>query len=74
MAHAGYKLNYSCTGNHNTCTEGFSSAHPGGGFFGFCDGSVRFISDDISFDLVGNNLACYCYAAAEQPRLLDDRC
>ena len=59
MGHAGFKLNYTCTGNHNTCTEGFSSAHSGGGFFGFCDGSVRFISDDISFDMVGNNLACY---------------
>jgi prepilin-type N-terminal cleavage/methylation domain-containing protein len=44
------KLNYACTGNHNTCTEGFSSAHTGGGFFAFCDGSVHFITDDISFD------------------------
>ena len=59
MAHVGYKLNYSCTGNHNTCTEGFSSAHAGGGYFGFCDGSVRFINDDINFDMIGNNLACY---------------
>jgi prepilin-type N-terminal cleavage/methylation domain-containing protein len=44
------KLNYACTGNHNTCTEGFSSSHSGGGFFAFCDGSVHFINDDISFD------------------------
>jgi prepilin-type N-terminal cleavage/methylation domain-containing protein len=59
LAHAGYKLNYSCTGNHNTCTESFSSPHSGGAFFAFCDASVRFINDDVSFDLVGNNLACY---------------
>ena len=59
MAHAGYKLNFSCTGNHNTCTEGFSSAHPGGGYFGFCDGSVRFISDEVNSDMIGNNLACF---------------
>jgi prepilin-type N-terminal cleavage/methylation domain-containing protein/prepilin-type processing-associated H-X9-DG protein len=59
MAHAGYKLNYACTGNHNTCTEGFSSAHPGGAYFGFCDGSVRFINDDINFDMIGNSLSCY---------------
>lgn len=58
MAHAGYPLNYACTGNHNTCTEGFSSAHPGGAFFAFCDASVRFISDDINFDLIGNKLDC----------------
>ena len=48
-AHSYYKLNYGCTGNHNTCMESFSSAHPGGGFFSFCDGSVRFVSDDINF-------------------------
>jgi prepilin-type N-terminal cleavage/methylation domain-containing protein len=48
------KLNYGCTNDHNTCTEGFSSFHPGGGFFAFCDGSVHFINDDIEFDgLVG---------------------
>jgi prepilin-type N-terminal cleavage/methylation domain-containing protein len=44
------KLNFGCTSDHNTCTEGFSSSHPGGGYFAFCDGSVHFISDDISFD------------------------
>lgn len=59
LAHAGFKLNHPTTGNHNTCTEGFSSAHTGGGYFAFCDASVRFINDDVSFDLVGNNLACY---------------
>lgn len=58
MGHVGYPLNYACTGNHNTCTEAFSSAHPGGAFFAFCDASVRFITDEVSFDLVGNSVAC----------------
>jgi prepilin-type N-terminal cleavage/methylation domain-containing protein len=48
------KLNFQCTNDHNTCTEGFSSSHPGGAYFAFCDASVHFINDDISYDdLVG---------------------
>ena len=35
--------------NSETCAEGFSSAHNGGGFFGFMDGHVAFISDDVEF-------------------------
>jgi len=46
------KLNYFQTGASNTCTEGFSSSHPGGGFFAFCDGSVHWINDDIQFDVL----------------------
>ena len=56
LGHTRDKPNGACTGKHadvdgdNMCTEGFSSAHPGGLFFAFCDASVRFISDDIGFD------------------------
>ena len=48
------KFNHPETGDHNTCTEGLSSKHPGGGNFAFCDGSVTFISDDIEYDDAGN--------------------
>jgi prepilin-type N-terminal cleavage/methylation domain-containing protein len=59
LAHTFFKLNHPITGNHDTCTESFSSAHSGGGFFVFCDGSVRFITDDISSDTIGNSLDCF---------------
>jgi prepilin-type N-terminal cleavage/methylation domain-containing protein/prepilin-type processing-associated H-X9-DG protein len=53
-----YPLNYPFTGAYNTCTEGFSAPHTGGAFFAFCDGSVRFIDDDINFELANNSPTC----------------
>jgi hypothetical protein len=44
------KINHPLTGRHNTCTEGFSSKHPGGAHFAYSDASVHFINDDIDFN------------------------
>jgi prepilin-type N-terminal cleavage/methylation domain-containing protein/prepilin-type processing-associated H-X9-DG protein len=54
MGRVSLKLNHPETGDHDTCTEGFSSKHPGGGNFAFCDGSVTFISDDIEYEDADN--------------------
>jgi len=42
-------------GVSRSCSEGFSSAHEGGGFFCFMDGHVAFISNDISYANGGIN-------------------
>jgi hypothetical protein len=58
LAHAVNPLNHPHTLYYDTCTEGFASAHPGGGFFGFCDGSVHFITEDVSSNNIQNNPKC----------------
>jgi prepilin-type processing-associated H-X9-DG protein len=59
LAHSYFKLNEPATGDHDTCVESFSSAHPGGAFFAFCDGSVSFISDDVDFNNITNDKDCW---------------
>jgi len=58
VAHVAFTVNYPYTQAYDTCNESFSSAHKGGAYFAFCDGSVRFVSDDIQSDLGPASKTC----------------
>lgn len=59
LGRASLKINHPTTGSHNSCTEGFSSAHPSGAHFAMCDGSVRWVDEGIGFSNGGHRIGDY---------------
>jgi prepilin-type N-terminal cleavage/methylation domain-containing protein/prepilin-type processing-associated H-X9-DG protein len=53
LGRVSYKLNAAKNVGNPSCCQAFSSSHPGGAQFALCDGSVRFVSENIRFDNAG---------------------
>jgi prepilin-type N-terminal cleavage/methylation domain-containing protein/prepilin-type processing-associated H-X9-DG protein len=49
IGHGRAKLNYTFNQTIGRARQGFSSPHPGGAMFVFCDGSTHFISETIEY-------------------------
>jgi prepilin-type N-terminal cleavage/methylation domain-containing protein/prepilin-type processing-associated H-X9-DG protein len=50
----------------NSSGAGFNSNHPGGAMFVMCDGAVRFVAEDISFN-AGNLVFAWQFCAGNPP-------
>ena len=48
-----YKMNAVKNVGNPSCCQAFSSSHPNGAHFALCDGSVRFVSENIRFHNAG---------------------
>lgn len=53
LGRVSYKMNAVKNVGNPSCCQAFSSSHPNGAQFALCDGSVRFVSENIRFNNAG---------------------